>query len=1733
MGSTPAKRAPAAAKSSQGPAPASRPAVSLEPATAERLGGGRPLPPTTRQRMERSFGRSFADVRVHEGSEAAVAARGHGAEAFTQGNHIAFGEGRYQPGSEAGQRLLAHELAHVVQQQGASESGPQAKSEVSTPAEPAEQEAEAAASRVVRGEPAGVRPGGHGPSTRERLMRRALAGAGPALTVPTPVTGLDVGSVDIAGESTPLGPVAPRRRRRRGAPVPGAAAPAEAERTQEAPEGGAPEAEAEREPVSVEQAGPARGAEERPAESRARTEARAAGAPEERKEAAPAPAPVPGEPVKPAEARTEHPSVGVRAEATPKAAGEKAPARAKGEKSVAAEQGGPQGLMRGLGAGAGPRKHGLTAALAGGMPAVGKEGARKEAATAKTQAMPMAAPVAEARAPRGGAGGGAIPGLGAEAAAGGVAPVVSAAPAPSAAPVAASAGPAAGGAGGEVGAVSAESAEADIEARMKAAQPEEEAAAEEVQEGSGGGPEAEEEPATSEAAPEEAGGAEALAEPEPVEGAEGAPAAAPGAESLSAPPESDEEKQAREAENAPFAEEGPASPEAASPEEASLAPQEQQVALDSLRESAGGGGEGGGGGGGGGAIADQPTPEVPDVSRAAPAEALGHVAHLPPAQLSQALTGVGQAVTHSVGEKREALAAQPPELETPTGMPGRAPGSAVARAAEPTAQGKKAEKVAPGESQPQPQPQPEPTPEPPPSLAAVVEAPPLRGGEQGEMSSDDAAQLGASIQRLPTADAELSTSAGPAPTLRLEGGADPAQVEAQRAKVDERVAEAQAQGREEVAQPRGEDEIAPEAAEGTLRARVGAGGGAGASVGGGAETDEAVSLVAQQEHGGEIAAAVQQGQGDLASEESRHAEEEAQERQRTAEAADRQQQAAEEEQLGEKARARGEVDAQRAEWSEAQRSAVEQGRTEADAKGEEARTQVQREKERADTEASEHLESGEREASREKREGEAEAARHKARAESEGGGFFGGLASKAKAFFDSIKQGIQAAIKKAREAVKRAIDTAKRLAAAAIEKARQLAVAAIRAAGEALIAISDTVLAAFPEARARFLRSIEEKVRAAEDAVNRIADALQKGIQALLDALGGLLDKALGLLEAGLLAIVDAVNAAVQGAIKAAKAVVEALGSFAQVIRDIAANPRQWIANLGAAVVDGIRNHVWMALKSAVSEWFNQKLEAVLGLGTTLINLLFKGGLSLAVIGKMAFEALKKVIPTVLVQLLIEKLVSLIVPAAGAVMLIIQGLRAAWGAVSRILVAVDRFITFLKAVKGGGAGPQFASAVAAGAVAVLEFVANWFIARLRKSAGAVAGRLRAIGQRILAKLKKALKKVGKALKKAWKKLQKRFGLRRGGAKRRPRNKKEALQERIQKIQRELPPKIQALLERKPSRLRVRAQLLAWRVAYRLRRLDIKGGASNFRFFARVNPDIDLAPGWSFDEYALFRVVDRIAMEMLREARKERNAARREMRKANKPEESTPRVDLTTRRHPAAALAALESERDYLIGRTEAGVEIGFQHRNVVAPYLGPYGNFIGIAGLGAEKGTFYSEMKERVRDTNVGMYLDMLLRKQKLPAAAGAHAQELGELYGLMFAKEPRHSQRRHRRDLVYSLMSTEMMTPGEGRAGRPLTAAQAISLHPAMFGQAQSGTRQVTNEMVGMPRPIDEATTPATERARDRRLNRERRTLIRWFRRHASELPVLKQPPTLTDVENFVREKLREYLAQNKGEET
>ncbi len=95
---------------------------SIEKCISNTRGGGSSLPGATRRFMESRFGHDFSGVRLHTDSNAAWMAEKLNAEAFTSRNDIYFRQGSFSPHTLAGNRLLAHELTHVVQQRSAATS---------------------------------------------------------------------------------------------------------------------------------------------------------------------------------------------------------------------------------------------------------------------------------------------------------------------------------------------------------------------------------------------------------------------------------------------------------------------------------------------------------------------------------------------------------------------------------------------------------------------------------------------------------------------------------------------------------------------------------------------------------------------------------------------------------------------------------------------------------------------------------------------------------------------------------------------------------------------------------------------------------------------------------------------------------------------------------------------------------------------------------------------------------------------------------------------------------------------------------------------------------------------------------------------------------------------------------------------------------------------------------------------------------------------------------------------------------------------------------------------------------------------------------------------------------------------------------------------------------------------------------------------------------------------------
>jgi hypothetical protein len=118
----------------------------VEAAIAASRGRGQALDSKTRRRVGEGLGDPLADVRVHAGPDADALARSVSARAFTVGSDVFFAEGEHQPGTTDADRLLAHELTHVVQQRDAPAGGPLA---VSQPGDSLEREADSAADELA------------------------------------------------------------------------------------------------------------------------------------------------------------------------------------------------------------------------------------------------------------------------------------------------------------------------------------------------------------------------------------------------------------------------------------------------------------------------------------------------------------------------------------------------------------------------------------------------------------------------------------------------------------------------------------------------------------------------------------------------------------------------------------------------------------------------------------------------------------------------------------------------------------------------------------------------------------------------------------------------------------------------------------------------------------------------------------------------------------------------------------------------------------------------------------------------------------------------------------------------------------------------------------------------------------------------------------------------------------------------------------------------------------------------------------------------------------------------------------------------------------------------------------------------------------------------------------------------------------------------------------------------
>jgi Domain of unknown function (DUF4157) len=171
---------------------------------------GQPLESGPRTFMESRFHTDFSTVRVHADDTAARSAEAINASAYTAGSHLVFGRGQYQPHTQTGAHLLAHELSHVVQQR---HMAPRRSDdlEIDPPDSPREHEAAHVASHVMAGG-TGAAVSRHADRSDRSIVNRQPAAtptadpaASPAAKPPTTMPPRVVWSKDVIGDSIDLG----------------------------------------------------------------------------------------------------------------------------------------------------------------------------------------------------------------------------------------------------------------------------------------------------------------------------------------------------------------------------------------------------------------------------------------------------------------------------------------------------------------------------------------------------------------------------------------------------------------------------------------------------------------------------------------------------------------------------------------------------------------------------------------------------------------------------------------------------------------------------------------------------------------------------------------------------------------------------------------------------------------------------------------------------------------------------------------------------------------------------------------------------------------------------------------------------------------------------------------------------------------------------------------------------------------------------------------------------------------------------------------------------------------------------------------------------------------------------------------------------------------------------------------------------------------------------------------
>ncbi|MGW5444331.1 eCIS core domain-containing protein [Streptomyces asiaticus] len=771
------------------------------------------------------------------------------------------------------------------------------------------------------------------------------------------------------------------------------------------------------------------------------------------------------------------------------------------------------------------------------------------------------------------------------------------------------------------------------------------------------------------------------------------------------------------------------------------------------------GGSGGAGGGGGGGKASAPAKgkkkdsgPAPNLSQVSPEAGLSTASRLKPHVALQAMTGVSGSVNRTVGDEHKALAAAPPSMQRPAGAPQTLQGKPKTDAPAQYSQDPVQKSEAPekedakvtGAKEPEGQIEAEKAEEPGGwdtfKMALgfiggkiVNAAASLLGADKPVV---DPQALAAKFAGLPTKDEALKQAqAGNAPGVQMQGAADQTAGE-QGSAVDTKGQETVATGRDDAGRGMGEDQVYPDAPKEQMEAKVPGqqGGGGGGGPKGGATTGtvppEAASEVAEHERGPQFQAAFSDGQKTMS--EGRQAKDRDF---RNGQQQHKQQVDAEiatntKSQASERQKAMTEVTAKRADWRTEQDKELQSLGDKKTERHEKIRKDVKDKEEKTDKDVDKEKDDSDKKIQDKGDQAEQDAEKKRDDSVEESGNWVSKAFDWIKNKVIEIKNAIVRVIREARDAVIGFIKNFKETVERWINDARKAIVDAIKNFINDLIEFAKAMVRAVIDLAKRIRNFITGLINAAIALVNKLATMLKQAITDLLNALGKLLSSILDVLKKMLLDVVKAVVDAVKAVLDFASKLLGALGDFMLIAVDFLTDPGGWLSGAKNSAVDGAKNHLFREVKSAVKEWFQSKIQEIIGVPKAILDKLFKGGFTLEQIVKETWDAIVPQLPFIIGEIVITKVIAKLIPGAGWVMAVIDAIRTAIGALGAILRAVGAVLDWLKLVRMGGAGILFAKAVAAGIVALLELAYQALLSGIGKYVAKVGRRFRAIAAKL-------------------------------------------------------------------------------------------------------------------------------------------------------------------------------------------------------------------------------------------------------------------------------------------------------------------------------------------------------------------------------------------------------------------